>query len=185
MSSSIKHVRLSFGEEGIVFPVAQKTGPVSQLLAAATVRFRALRLLAADDSFIEITSGGYKINPTDNIEDVIENGEALTLVNRTAWVAKFRSQYKIDYWCVSFASFGGLCELLLSNSSFSIFFDAISGSLSPHGTVRESTIGASYFSSYFKPNFLNLKKNFLNLRIFSPFFFSFFLRRNCIPKISF
>lgn len=101
MSESLKHVKLSFNEDRVVLPVTAKSGKVALLLAEATVRFRAQRLLANDDSFIQVTTiDGYTINPNDLIEDTIANGDYLVLQNRAKWIENFARQNQSTYWYV-------------------------------------------------------------------------------------
>ena len=111
----LKHVKLSFKDDRIVLPVATKTGKIASLLAEATVRFRAQRLLEQDDSFIQIsTIDGYTISPNDSIEDIISNGDHLVLQNRAAWIANFTRNNNATYWYASSLS------PLLSPFSFSL-----------------------------------------------------------------
>lgn len=98
-----------------MLPVATKTGKIASLLAEATVRFRAQRLLEQDDSFIQIsTIDGYTISPNDSIEDIISNGDHLVLQNRAAWIANFTRNNNATYWYASSLS------PLLSPFSFSL-----------------------------------------------------------------
>jgi len=98
----LKRLKVSFKDEKLVMPVPSSIGKVSSLLAEATLRFRAQRLLAKDDSFIQVrTLDGYIVNPNDNVDDVIEQGDHLVLVNRAAWIADFKSSCQPTYWYVS------------------------------------------------------------------------------------
>lgn len=98
----LKFVKISFNDDRLVLPVAAKTGKVSQLLSEATIRFRAQRLLANDDSFIRVsTADGYVINPNDLIEDIISNGEYLVVQNRAKWIESFTKNNNVTFWYAS------------------------------------------------------------------------------------
>ena len=98
----LKRVKVSFKDDKLVMPVASSIAKVSDLLSEATIRFRAQRMLAKDDSFIQVrTIDGYIISPTDNVEDVIEQSDHLVLVNRSAWIADFKASCQPTYWYAS------------------------------------------------------------------------------------
>lgn len=99
MTSTLKKVKVSFKEHRLLLPLTQTTGPVSGLLKEATLRFRAQRLLAPHDSFIELrTLDGYIISPSDLIEQVIEQNDYLEVVNREAWLDEFKKTANPKYW---------------------------------------------------------------------------------------
>lgn len=99
-SPSTYRVKLSFKNDRLVMPVERLDGNVfDAILAPATLRFRAQRLLSKDDSFIQVsTADGYIIDRNDLVKDVIERNDQLVLVNRDAWIADFKQNTKLNYW---------------------------------------------------------------------------------------
>jgi hypothetical protein len=136
-------VKLSFKEDRLVMPIDKPTGKVlDTILAPATLRFRAQRLLGKDDSFIQVrTLDGYIINPNDNIEDVVEQNDHLVLVNRETWIKDFKTQTDLTYW-FGLKNYDYKASL---NRSVAVSYTASKGAICISLKKSEETVGMEVF----------------------------------------